>query len=31
VADGENDLLVLASVLAVDLALARERSDNEGN
>jgi uncharacterized protein YxjI len=28
VAPGENDLLVLASVLAVDLALARERSEN---
>lgn len=31
VAPGENDLLVLASVLAVDLALARERSDNNEN
>ena len=29
IAQGENDLLVLASVLAVDLALARERTDND--
>jgi uncharacterized protein YxjI len=28
VADGEDDLLVLASVLAVDLAMARERSED---
>jgi hypothetical protein len=29
--EGENDLLVLASVLAVDLAMARERKDNDNN